>query len=145
MKYSALLIALCLCGCSHIKPIGKIGGVKYYKVQATSLLGPSQTMIVTEQGEEVKNGQAYAGNGLAPAVVGSGGIVGGAVLFGKSLRPDRTVVNQDTSADTDVDVDLDNVVKAGAVAGSTSNSSSSGKAMKPKSQKKKSPKKGKKY
>lgn len=91
MKY-LLLAAFLLCGCSHVSKIGRVGNREFYKVQATSLLGPSVVTIVSMEcghTNDVRMDQSFAGNGLAPAVIGSAGIVGGSVLWGNSFKGDR--------------------------------------------------------
>lgn len=76
--------------CSHIRPIGRIGDTMFYKVQGTSLLGPTQVAIYSLQtgSNTPVMVNVAAGNGLVPAVITAGGFAGGAA----ALQPARTSV-----------------------------------------------------
>lgn len=101
MKLSAriwlVLLTFLFFGCSHVTYMGQIGKVKIYGLQKTSLLGPSITAIALQEGADIHLTQTYSGNGWVPAVTGGGATVAGAFLWGSSLRPDRTSVQQGTT------------------------------------------------
>lgn len=82
------LVLLLLTGCSHTKKIGQVGNIEFYKVQSTSLLGPTVNVIVSKpvgQIDGVKMESSFGGNGITPAILGAGGQVGAAATF----RPTR--------------------------------------------------------
>lgn len=104
IKLVLLATAALLCGCSHIKSIGKIGHAEVFKIQGTSLLGPTITALAIKEGNEITLLQPFGGNGILPGLVGGSALVGSSYLFGHSLRPDATSVNQNASGSVDVDV-----------------------------------------
>lgn len=109
------LVSVIACGCSHITQIGKIGDKKLYKVQATSLLGPTVVSIAIKDGDDLQFLQAFAGNGIVPATISGGALVGGSFLFGHSLRPNQTQVTQQGGGASS---------SSGSTSGSTSTSGS---------------------
>lgn len=94
MKNLFCLLALLLIGCSHTKMIGTIGDKQIWKVQSTSILGPSVNVIAVLEGSNLHFLQPFGGNGLLPGLTGGASLVGAAAIFGHSLRPEQSSVNQ---------------------------------------------------
>jgi len=107
MRY-LLPILLLLTGCSYSKKIGQVGNIEFFKVQSTSLLGPTVNVIVSKpigSNELVRVEQAFGGTSIGAVVVGAGGQVGSSYV----LRPTRVKVTSgaasaSSEANTDVDV-----------------------------------------
>lgn len=97
MKTFLFLLPLALLGCSYTYPIGTVGSKRFVKVQAASLSGPTQTMIVIvdTNSNEVTMLTPMGGNGILTAATISGSIVGGSYFVGRGLGRggDRTTVN----------------------------------------------------
>jgi len=92
----ALALLLTVIGCSHTKKIGQVGNIEFYKVQSTSLVGPTVNVIVSKpvgNDDNVKVEGSFGGNGIGPAVVGAGGQVGAAA----TLRPTTVRVTGGTA------------------------------------------------
>lgn len=92
--------------CSYVYPIGQVGPKQFIKVQAASLSGPTQTMIViidTNSPNEVTMLSPMGGNGILASAAVAGSIVGGSYFIGKGLeksKGDSTTVNANASAES---------------------------------------------
>lgn len=97
MKRSALLIviALALTGCSYTREIGVVGTKRFTKVQLGSLTAPGQTLIVVEdtQTHSITLLTPMGGNGVVPAFLQAGGIVGAGFAFGSALGESDTTIH----------------------------------------------------
>jgi hypothetical protein len=101
MKLLPLLL-VALCGCSGVKQLGSVGGIKYYQVKSQSIVGPNITMIVSENPQhEVVNETAASCTGIGSSVVNAAGNVGASAAFGLSLRPSKYNNNNTTTTTTD--------------------------------------------
>jgi hypothetical protein len=92
-KTLPLTMALLLtAGCaSNIKQLGKIGDTTYYKVHSRSFDGPNSTVLMgLRDGEKTPQPvTSVGGPGIGAAIIGAGGNVAAATVFGMSIRPDR--------------------------------------------------------
>lgn len=97
MRLSLLLCVLTLTGCSYTKKIGQVGNIEFFKVQSTSILGPTVNVIVSKpvgSNEMVRVEQAFGGNSIGAVVIGAGGQVGAAAV----LRPSKINVKSGAAA-----------------------------------------------
>jgi hypothetical protein len=99
MKKTLLTLTLSLlCGCaSNITQIGSIGNYDYYKIHGRALDGPNfNVLVVAEHGcpESVPVPvTAVGGPGIGSAIIGAGGTIGAATVFGGAIRPATTVTS----------------------------------------------------
>ncbi len=98
MRYLLLLL---LCGCSYTYQIpGAIGSKRFYKVTSGGIFVPAQSVIVVHDTNthEITFMSPAQGNGALPALTAAGGIVAGSYVLGSTLKPDKTIVNQNSAA-----------------------------------------------
>lgn len=124
------MLLLVITGCSHTSRIGKVGNVELYKVQASSLIGPTITMIVSKPVDDndlVRVEAVFGGNGIGPALVGAGGMMGSAAL----LRPSNTHVNNTASGEAQSQSNSEADSESNATSTSTSSTSNPPPPTKP--------------
>jgi hypothetical protein len=131
MKKILTLISLAalLSGCaSNIKNIGSIGNYDYYKIHGRSLDGPNfSVLVVAEHGcpEAVPVPvTAVGGPGIGSALIGAGGTIGAATVFGGAIRPATTVTTVsggNTSAHSSTTATAESISGAAGTGGSGGN------------------------
>lgn len=100
MSILALLAAVVITGCTSVREVATINGVKVHKITSRSAFAPNVVAFVTSSTNQpgvisfpvVANGPA-----LAPSVVGAAGNVGAAAVFGGAIRPAKTEVNNEAT------------------------------------------------
>lgn len=117
MKLLSLLLIPLLSACSYIHPIGKIGDKEFYKVQAGSVSGPTQTqiVIVDTNTHEITFLSPMGGNGILSSVTVAGGIVAGSYFIGKGLEKshgDQTTVNANSTSASDSSAQADSIANS---------------------------------
>lgn len=105
-----LLIAGLNTGCSNTRQIGKIGCTEIYAVHGRSLDGPNFTALYESgpKGSDPRLAGFATGPGIGSAVIGAGGNVGAAAVFGRALRPSN-INNNSSGANNSIRATADNV------------------------------------
>lgn len=99
-KLAALVMASVIllgAGCTNVREIGNVNGVKLTRVTTRGVFSPSSTTILAHNPETPGVVDVLAntgGPGLIPAVATAGGVVGGAAL----LRPATTKVTNNSGS-----------------------------------------------
>lgn len=92
---TAISLAALLSGCaSNITSIGHIGNYDYYKIHGRALDGPNFSVLVVAEHDcpeiEPRPVTAVGGPGIGSAIIGAGGTIGAAAVFGGAIRPAQT-------------------------------------------------------
>jgi hypothetical protein len=92
---TVISLAALLSGCaSNIKQLGSIGNYDYYRVHDQSLAGPNINVLLVAEHDcpenEPRAVTAVGGPGIGSALIGAGGTIGAATVFGGAIRPATT-------------------------------------------------------
>lgn len=91
-----LLVAVMSVGCTSVREVATINGVKVHRITARSAFAPNVTTLVTSDPNNpghIDFAVQASGPSIANSVISAAGGVGSAVMLGHSMKPDRTTVN----------------------------------------------------
>lgn len=125
MNKTALFILLAavivLTGCTNVRTVGNVNGLTVTRVTTRGVFSPATTTVLLSDSNAPGTIEAIvanaSGQGFLPAVANAAGAAGAAAL----IRPDRTRVNNTTSA-------AGGLANSGSVASSTATSVTSSSA-----------------